>query len=292
MFTRKFTYVVLTLVLTLAVFASGCSSTTPTPEPTATASLETPEIVAERFYSWYTSYPGNPIVEKAYRTSSELTPNAVKKADEIIASFTRGGYDPFLCAQDIPQGFIVDTANVSGEQASLKVHGVWNEGTAREMQNDIEVTLNKTNDTWKIEGVTCPTFSSAKPGTPSDSTPVQIVNDFYAWYLDYARTQGNPLINKAYHTNAVLSDGFVQKVDGIVEAQAGFDPILCAQDIPEHVTVEEAVTTGDIARAIVQTSFEGHRFTVALQQTEGQWTISDVSCEVNAALPGDNPTSN
>ena len=46
--------------------------------------------------------------------------------DEIIASFDKGGYDPFLCAQDIPGEFAIEKAVVSGDQASVIVHEIWN----------------------------------------------------------------------------------------------------------------------------------------------------------------------
>jgi hypothetical protein len=42
--------------------------------------------------------------------------------DEIIASFDRGGYSPFLCAQDIPDSVTVDEATISGDTASVTVH--------------------------------------------------------------------------------------------------------------------------------------------------------------------------
>jgi hypothetical protein len=46
-------------------------------------------------------------VDGAYRSSEYLTPEFVRKVDEIVASFDKGGYDPFLCAQDISGEFTV-----------------------------------------------------------------------------------------------------------------------------------------------------------------------------------------
>jgi hypothetical protein len=74
----------------------------------------------------------------------------------------------------------------------------------------------------------------------------------------------------------------VQKVDAIVAAfdKGGFDPFLCAQDVPQSFSFDEPIVSGDIARVVVRTSFEGHAFTVALLRESGAWKISDVLCEV------------
>jgi hypothetical protein len=63
--------------------------------------------------------------------------------DEIIASFDKGGYDPFLCAQDIPGGFTIEKAVVSGDQASVVMHEIWNPGTQYELVRDVTVVLPK-----------------------------------------------------------------------------------------------------------------------------------------------------
>jgi hypothetical protein len=70
-------------------------------------------------------------------------------------------------------------------------------------------------------------------------------------------------------------------VDAIIASfddKGGYDPLLCAQDVPESFTVGEAVVFGDTATLAVHTSFEGHGFTVALQRVDGLWRVSDVLC--------------
>ncbi len=100
-----------------------------TPTPTIAVSL-TPEQVVEQFYTWYVGYIGergsdqmrNPLVDKAYHSSPHLTARLIQEIDEIIASFDKGGYDPFLCAQDIPTTITVETMDVTDNLARVAVH--------------------------------------------------------------------------------------------------------------------------------------------------------------------------
>ena len=78
--------------------------------------------------------------------------------DEIIASLDKGGYDPFLCAQDIPGEFAIEKAVVSGDQASVVVHEIWNPGTQYESIHDVKVALRSVIGSIKPKG------RSAHPG--------------------------------------------------------------------------------------------------------------------------------
>jgi hypothetical protein len=117
------------------------------------------------------------------------------------------------------------------------------------------------------------------------------VQGFYDWYLNssaYVEHTGerlNPLVDGGYRSSPYLTEGLMQKVGAIVAAfdKGGFDPFLCAQDVPESFSHEEPVVSGDIARVVVHTSFEGHAFTVALLREGGAWKMSDVLCEVDEA---------
>jgi hypothetical protein len=78
-----------------------------------------------------------------------------------------------------------------------------------------------------------------------------------------------------------------EKVDEIIASfdKGGYDPFLCAQDIPESFTVDEGVISGKEANLVVHTTFEGHVFTIDLQQVDEQWKIADISCSVSEPLP-------
>jgi hypothetical protein len=62
---------------------------------------------------------------------------------------------------------------------------------------------------------------------------------------------------------------------------AGYDPFLCAQDLPESFAFDTAVVLGDEASLLVHTSFENHAFKVRLEQVNGRWVMSDVVCAVS-----------
>jgi hypothetical protein len=116
------------------------------------------------------------------------------------------------------------------------------------------------------------------------ATPETVVKSFYNWYAGYP---GNQLVDGAYRPSEYLTTEFIRKVDEIIASfdKGGYDPFLCAQDIPESFTVDEGVISGKEANVVVHTSFEGHIFTIDLQQVDEQWKIADISCSVSEPLP-------
>ena len=102
-----------------------------------------------------------------------------------------------------------------------------------------------------------------------------IVKDFYNGYIQY---DGNPLVDKAYQSNAFLSDDFIVFLDEFTSEGMMYDPILCAQDIPQSITVGDPIPSGDRVTVPVKTSFEGHHFEVELKQVDGEWKIDNVRC--------------
>jgi hypothetical protein len=149
---KKLHLYVVSVIAGLCVVLSGCGAA---PAPEASAAVEGPEAVVTNFYRWYTGYPGNPMVDRVYRSNEYLTGGLIEKVDGIIDSFDRGGYDPFLCAQDVPGEFAIEGAAVLGEEASVVVHGIWNPGTQYESTNDVNVSLRLVDGEWRIADVTC-----------------------------------------------------------------------------------------------------------------------------------------
>ncbi|MFP3897642.1 MAG: DUF3828 domain-containing protein [Anaerolineales bacterium] len=162
------------VVMTACVALSGCASLVadgaePAPTPTETPEpaqpvAEAPEAVVEAFYSWYLDYSsetGNPMVDEAYKSSEYLTDAFVQEVDELLASFEGGGYDPFLCAQDVPQEISVVEMNFSGDhEAQVGVQTSF-EG------HSFDVLLQREGDQWKIADVICP--SPGNEGTSQAS---------------------------------------------------------------------------------------------------------------------------
>ena len=57
-----------------------------------------------------------------------------------------------------------------------------------------------------------------------------------------------------------------------------YDPFLCAQDVPYHVTPDQALVDGQTAVLTARTSFQDHIITVDLQLTDEGWLINNVTC--------------
>jgi hypothetical protein len=262
------------IMLVLFTLVGACVPTPQAaPEPPApTGPSASPEQVVEAFYRWYLSQD-SVLANRSYRDSEYLTATFVQKVDSLLDSFAGGGYDPFLCAQDIPGQVEADKAVIVGNEATIVVHQIWNPGTEYESIRDLTLVLRQVNGAWRIDNILCGGASAAEP-------PEQVVETYYDWYLDYARGTGNPLVDGAYRDSAYLTAGLVQKVDSLLDSFAGggYDPFLCAQDIPESLTAEPVAGTATEASVLVRTSFEGHEFTVELVLVDGRWLIDDVFC--------------
>jgi hypothetical protein len=107
-----------------------------------------PTEVTNQFYRWYIGYPGNPLVDKAYRASPYLAESMIEEVDETLAAFEMGGADPFLLAQDIPERFTVEGEEIDGDRATVQVNFYWWSGD--EDPSVRRVTLAKRDGEWKI----------------------------------------------------------------------------------------------------------------------------------------------
>jgi hypothetical protein len=112
--------------------------------------------VVQSFYDWYLGYPGNAAADGAYRSSEHLTASCIEGVDELLASFDQGGYDPFLCGQDVPGDLIVhDEVARSSNAGSIVVYEVWNAGTEYEATSEVVVELQMMDGRWKISNFVC-----------------------------------------------------------------------------------------------------------------------------------------
>lgn len=113
-------------------------------------------------------------------------------------------------------------------------------------------------------------------------SPEETVNEFYTWYFDYIESQGNPLVNDAYMESDLLSKGFKTEVKQTLESfdGGGFDPFLCAQDVPPEFETGKADIDGSKARVDLEQVFPtGKRLIpVELEKINGQWLITNVVC--------------
>jgi hypothetical protein len=281
--TKRIPLFVVSLMVGLSLLTTACG---PSAELVDASPAEiNPTEVVEAFYNWYVGYPGNVMAEGAYRSSEYLTEGFVEETDELIASFEHGAYDPFLCAQDIPGAIEVDEAVISGDGAMVVVHEIWNPGTEFEQVHDLQITLQLVDEAWRIDDIACP---QPPPVSAPADPPEATVERFYQWYINYARNEGNPLVDQAYQSTGFLTPEFVQEMDELIASfeNGGYDPFLCAQDIPAEFEVGTAVGTSDEATVVVHevwnpgTEFETVRdVEVTLELVDGTWLISDIVCQ-------------
>jgi hypothetical protein len=112
--------------------------------------------VVQSYYDWHWGFPGNVMAEGAYRSSEYLTESFVDKVSEVAASFDRGGYDPFLCTQDVPGNIIVhDEVTRLGDTATMVVCELWNPGTDYEGAGGVVVELQVMDGEWRISNTVC-----------------------------------------------------------------------------------------------------------------------------------------
>lgn len=280
----------------------GITTPTPTalpPTPLATgqalllqdaAAPSTPEEAAQNFYDWYLSYAqtANPLLDKAYHANGYLAPELIAQVDKTVATFSGGGFDPgvgfdpFLCAQDIPDSVRVGPAEITGERA----HAV-----ARTSLDDhwLDLSFVRAAGRWQITGIACGTNAGAPATANATATPEQVVKSFYDWYLAYARRNGSPLAGAAYKASPYLSAAAARGIESILAAFGSgpsYDPVLCAQNVPLGFVVDPAeVMTGDTARVFVRMNWQGAPSTsqtVSLKLLAGEWKIDGLTCAIES----------
>ena len=236
---------------------------------------DSPEGVVQGFYAWYLDYAEsrNPLADGAYRSHMLLTERFITEVDELLASFDKGGYDPFLCAQDIPASFAVTEVTVTGQKASIVVETSF-------AGHRLGVELKQLDGHWRIDDITCLNGIYGRPAVPG---PTTVVRTFYGEYLAAMGDRlnpSNPVTDGAYRTSPHLAPQLVSEIDELVASfdKGGYDPFLCAQDIPDSITVGEPSISGSSASVLVSTSFEGHGFEVILSMAQDGWLISAIHC--------------
>ena len=146
--------VVVAAGLALVVAAPGLAYTRGT---VAMGGVEpAPDQVVTDFYDWYLGYirgeadRRNPLVDGAYRTSGYLTGRFVNEIEQTLASFDKGGFDPILMAQDVPERVEVGEVTVTGDEAHVEVQMYWGNNPT---PSERTVTLVRVDGEWKIDGI-------------------------------------------------------------------------------------------------------------------------------------------
>jgi hypothetical protein len=134
-----------------------------------------------------------------------------------------------------------------------------------------------------------PVVLAPTPVTPpalAGLSPSESLQRIYGWYIDA------PFEVNAYEVaveQGYLTDELVRRVAEIRASWTqggGYDVLLCAQDRPNYVNVEQMASEGDWAEAELSSSFPNHRFAVELERVDGVWRIADVHCTPPQAAGG------
>jgi len=122
---------------------------TPTPPP------YTPETITENFYKWYMDCW---IEHQEGVVQGDASKDCLYKNSEYVSSELSQnlpiahGSDPIMCAQDFPVRITVDKAVVTGTDANVIAHHIYEASG----DNPITVNLKFIEGTWKISNITCP----------------------------------------------------------------------------------------------------------------------------------------
>jgi len=104
----------------------------------------------EDFYTWYLGRETSPLASGSYKNSQYLSIGWIANVEELVVSFDKGGFDPFVCAQDIPGAFTVGSVDERGDNAQATVDMVYG-ATVR----SVPVKLAYEAEEWRIVSVEC-----------------------------------------------------------------------------------------------------------------------------------------
>jgi hypothetical protein len=210
--------------------------------------------------------------------SYEFYSNIHAALDEQIRS--RGpGFDPILLAQDLPVDIQVNEVLKDGDLAKVTVEEYWG---GNPLPSIIHVYLSRTPGGWRIVDILPEELGV------DNSTPSGAVNAFYAWYLPQTRVSlpGSdiPQPIEMLPESPLVTSEFVRAVHEITKSfsdQAGYDPVICAQDIPPVLWAEAEIADDEQSYVLVQSSFPGYFLVVELKNVDGAWKIWNVTCSAD-----------
>ena len=190
-----------------------------------------------------------------------------------------GGGDPFLCAQDVPDGVWVDELSASATEAALLVYTTY---PGNPIRSDLLVNLAREAGAWRIASIEC------------EVPPELTAWNFYNWYRDFARLSmdylpgARPLVDWGHRWGDYLSDDLLARLTAAFEASGALpaDPVLCAQDVPERINVQALERSGSRATARVSGEYPSSpgQFVayplavVDLSLMDGTWKLTSIVC--------------
>jgi len=124
------------------------------------------------------------------------------------------------------------------------------------------------------------------PSSVQLNDPNLLVQGYYNWYLACEKQYfaNNDPSNSRETCKPFRADVLIGNLISLLQNVKGHDPVLCAQNIPQAITYEKAVTTNTHATAIVHTHWGApsiNDITVGLDIENGAWKISSINCSSN-----------
>jgi len=129
-------------------------------------------------------------------------------------------------------------------------------------------------------------ISTAQPTPTPTNDPTKVVNDFYSTYVNCLQkyfdavskgTSPAPTSCPSLNTYPALSPDLISKLNQV----KGADPILCAQNYPNNIKVDNAVSSGNTASTTVHTYYTGsgdNPIQVGLTLENNNWLITSITC--------------
>jgi hypothetical protein len=130
--------------------------------------LDDPGAVAKAFYTWYLGPLSerqdgefvHPLLEKRYQDSGLLSERLVVEIDEALVAMDRGGADPILMAQDIPQGFSIEPGP---DPTSALVHFTFFDQAGAPANGwDVVLTFIQEKGRWLIDAIAAPAAEAGR----------------------------------------------------------------------------------------------------------------------------------
>jgi hypothetical protein len=241
----------------------------------------TPAGATRAFYDWYLAYTApdetghfnNPLVDKAYRRAPYLSVELVEKMDELLSEEPIM-YDPFVCAQDVPEWYRTEEIEIRADSAQVMVMTYFPEFPGR-----LLVSLENSANGWDLVDIAC------------QVSPEAITVGFYNLYLahvDYHPRHGgghSPLTG--YDWRPFLNEALYEELAGRLAAvERTADPVLCAQDIPERIQVERQETSEERVTLLVRgdypagpDTYTSYDLAIAeLRLFNRQWALTGLRC--------------
>lgn len=117
------------------------------------------------------------------------------------------------------------------------------------------------------------------------SSPEKTVKDFYSFWMSYSENNSgaSPVLERAYIGREDVTDFFVEITNSLIDSFGegpGYDPVLCAQEIPQNIDFGQAYVSDDYAEIIIAEDFWGHEreVKVILRLIDKKWKINEIIC--------------